>query len=160
MEDAALIRQRLAALADTLLTGAQGAEIFHRLGHGLAEETHHDAACMLKTNNVHSWSREGGLVALGGSRHNALAYLETEEYVKAQKLRTCFLAIDLNIEINTVGDLRSLLGSLIIAGLRTQDERTERHDSEHLHLRCLDYEHKNEMRINQQHPRLVDGHFA
>ncbi len=44
MEDAALVVEGLAALADALLAGAQRAEVFNGLGHGLAVEVHDNAA--------------------------------------------------------------------------------------------------------------------
>mmetsp|Transcript_29599 Transcript_29599/g.76476 ORF Transcript_29599/g.76476 Transcript_29599/m.76476 type:complete len:228 (-) Transcript_29599:39-722(-) len=50
VEDAALVVQRLAALASTLLTRAEGAEVLDRLGDGLAVEFHLDATGGLVTD--------------------------------------------------------------------------------------------------------------
>jgi hypothetical protein len=44
MEDAVLVVQRLALLADALLARAERAEVLGRLGHRLAVESHDDAA--------------------------------------------------------------------------------------------------------------------
>ena len=47
VEDGVLVVQGLAALADSLLSGAEGAEVLDSLGHGVPEETHDDAPLAL-----------------------------------------------------------------------------------------------------------------
>lgn len=63
VELGALVVQGLAGLADSLLAGAEGAEVLDRLGDGLAEEAEFDTADFLAIN---ADVEEDGVSNLGG----------------------------------------------------------------------------------------------
>jgi len=88
VESGSLVVQRLALLADTLLAGAQGAEVFNGLGHDVSVEAHDDAAELLAI----SFDVKEDLVRHGGTGrdHGEEGGTDSEKELHLEGVRSCY----------------------------------------------------------------------